>query len=67
MFVALGYIRQTDLTGPSVRASKHFPSGDRKLMYGKVVIETKEAPDAWQNVSEHGHVDAVAGKVGNRL
>lgn len=33
----------------------------------KVVIETKEAQDAWQNVSEHGRVDAIVGKVGNRL
>lgn len=37
------------------------------LMYVKVAIETKEAQDAWQNVSEHGCVDPVVGKVGNEL
>lgn len=36
-------------------------------MYVKVVIETKEAQDAWQNASEHDCVDPVAGKVGNGL
>lgn len=37
------------------------------LMYVKVVIEIKKAWDAWQNVSERGRVDPVAGKVGNGL
>ena len=36
-------------------------------MHVKVVIETKEAQDAWQNVSEHGRVDPGVGKVGNRF
>lgn len=36
-------------------------------MYVKVVIEAKEAQDAWQNVSEHGCVDPGVEKVGNGL